>query len=117
MDTVLTERRADGRDVAYWCECLARAHGCARTFRLGRYPADSPGPALRWLRGRARDVAEQLHPAHALPVRHWLDDEAEQRRILAALGRGEPYTFAAADDVTRYLLSARPGTGAGAARS
>jgi hypothetical protein len=113
VDTALTERRDGGPAVGYWCECLARPRGSTRTFRLGCCPAASPGPALAWLRGRAREVAEQLHPAHALPVLRWLADEAERRRILAALARGEPYGFTAADDTTRYVLSARPGPAAG----
>ncbi|WP_377268877.1 hypothetical protein [Peterkaempfera sp. SMS 1(5)a] len=108
-DTLANRQRSAPPGAGYWCECLAHTPDHARTFWLGSAPAGSPAPALRWLLARARDVAEQLDPAYALPVRHWLGDEGEHRRILTALARGELYSFTAADDTARYVLSARPG--------
>ncbi|WP_230651687.1 hypothetical protein [Streptacidiphilus sp. ASG 303] len=92
----------------YWCECTARTPGLSREFRLGARQADTPELAVRWLRARARDVAEQFGPAFAGPVRHWLADDREHRRARAALARGEPYAVSVTDGTTRYVLSARP---------
>jgi hypothetical protein len=90
------------------CEALALLPG-GRVLWLGSCPAASARLALRWLRGRARDVADQLSPLVARPVRAWLSDTAEQERVLAALARGGGYELPIGDlDGTRFLLSARP---------
>ncbi|MCQ4083162.1 hypothetical protein NGB36_21770 [Streptomyces sp. RB6PN25] len=60
------------------------------------------------MRRRARDIADQLDPPTARPVRHWISDHAEHERALALLARGETYTFTIFDDATRYALSAHP---------
>ncbi|WP_344382177.1 hypothetical protein [Streptomyces thermolineatus] len=75
---------------------------------LGSYRTRSPFSALGWLLLRGRDVADQLAPAAARPVRHWLRDRHEHERALAALADGGTYTFTAHEDGVRYLLTAGP---------
>ncbi|PLW73635.1 hypothetical protein GQS52_21945 [Streptomyces sp. SCUT-3] len=77
-------------------------------FALGSYRTRSPSSALGWLLLRGRDVADQLAPAAARPVRHWLRDRHEHERALAALADGGTYTFTAHEDGVRYLLTAGP---------
>ncbi|MEU1624138.1 hypothetical protein ABZ746_02075 [Streptomyces sp. NPDC020096] len=97
----------------YWCEAIAYVEENGRTYWLGSQPVTTPRLAMRWLRGRVRDVADQLDPAPAQRADHWLTDQAEHERALSALAAGETYAFTLADDTTRYVLSARP---AGTAR-
>lgn len=92
----------------YWCEAIAHTHQDGCVFWLGSHLTATPRLALRWLRSRVRDVADQLDPAPAHPARCWLDDQTEHERALAALVGGELYALTLADDTTRYLLSARP---------
>ncbi|MCQ4044673.1 hypothetical protein ACFOSC_17985 [Streptantibioticus rubrisoli] len=92
----------------YWCEAVARVEESGHTHLLSTQPASTPRLALRWLRGRVRDVAEQLDPAPAQPASYWLDDQLEHERALSALAAGEAYAFVLADDTTRYVLSVRP---------
>ncbi len=92
----------------YWCEAVAHVRDSGHAHLLSTQPASTPRLALRWLRGRVRDVAEQLDPAPARPASHWLDDQVEHERALSALAAGEAYAFVLADDTTRYVLSVRP---------
>jgi hypothetical protein len=92
----------------FWCEAIAHHRHDARTFWLGSYAAPSPRLAMRWLRVRAGHIADQLDVPLAHPVRHWLADQAEHERALAALVAGEMYTHAVHDDALTYLISARP---------
>jgi hypothetical protein len=92
----------------FQCEAVAYTPQAGRCFPLGSYPAATPRLALRWLCHRARDIADQLDPPAAQPVRHWISDHAEHERAMAALVEGQPYTFTAFEDSTRYTLSAQP---------
>ncbi|MCF6525583.1 hypothetical protein [Streptomyces sp. JJ36] len=93
----------------FWCEAAAHPPG-GSTFPLGSKSAGSPRLALRWLRSRAADIADQLDPPAARPVRAWLADHTEHERALSHLAHGEPYTFTAYEDTTHYVLTARPTT-------
>ncbi|MFJ1561989.1 hypothetical protein [Streptomyces mirabilis] len=73
----------------YWAECVAYPPNHSRVFRLGARPAGSPRLALRWLRSRARDIADQLDPAAAPQLEAWLRDTAAHQRALSALCQGE----------------------------
>jgi hypothetical protein len=91
---------------AIQCEAVAYTPQNGRCFQLGSHPATTPRLALRWLRHRARHIADQLDPPAAQPVRHWIGDDTEQERALSLLACGENYTFTIYDDATRYALSA-----------
>ena len=93
--------------VTYWCEATAYTTTGA-AFPLGSRPAPPPRLALRWLRSRAQDIADQLDSPAARPVRAWIHDEYEHERVLHHLVHGEPYTVTAYEDTTRYLLTAQP---------
>ncbi|MBV9023548.1 MAG: hypothetical protein JO362_07080 [Streptomycetaceae bacterium] len=87
----------------------SRLHAAERrAFPLGSYPAATPRLALRWLRYRAGDIADQLDALAARPTRHWINDHVEHEQALSLLARGETYTFTIFDDTTRYALSAHP---------
>lgn len=92
--------------IPIWCE--AAAHASGRTFYLGANPALTPRLALRWLRSRAEDVADQLDAPTAHPIRAWLHDEHEHERVLHRLAHGKPYTLTTCEDTSRYVLTARP---------
>lgn len=95
------------RPVSIWCEATAyTAYGAG--FRLGSTPARTPRLALRWLRSRAQDAADQLDAPAARPVRAWLTDEPEHERALHLLAHGDPYALTAYEDSTRYVLTVRP---------
>ena len=94
--------------LGYWCEAVAVSPLHDRVFWLGSHPAGSPRLALRWLRGRALDLADQLDLAHARPVFGWLNDAGEMQRAMSALTAGEMYDLSVYDDHARDLLSARP---------
>lgn len=91
-----------------WCQAIAYTPTDGRTFQPGHHLASTPRLAMRWLHGRARDIADQLDPIAARPARHWIHDHAENERALATLTQGEPYSFALTEDTTRYILSAHP---------
>jgi hypothetical protein len=93
---------------AYWCEAAAYTPQDGRSFLLGSYPTATGRLALRWLRHRARDIADQLDVPTARPVRHWITNDAEHERALAALAEGRTYTITVFENSTRYTLSARP---------
>lgn len=94
--------------TGYRCDATARTPQDGRSFPLGSSPATTPRLALRWLRRRARDIADQLDPPAARPARYWIRDDVEHERALSVLTHGETYTFTIFDDSTRYTLSARP---------
>nr|WP_134004689.1 hypothetical protein [Streptomyces sp. 846.5] len=94
--------------LGYWCEAVALCPGHDRVFWLGSHPAGSPRLALRWLRGRALDLADQLDLGNARPVFGWLNDADEMQRAMSALAAGELYALSVFEDNTRYVLTARP---------
>lgn len=94
-------------DGGYQSEALA-AIALGRTYWLGSTSAPTPRLALRWLHARARDIADQLDPPAARPVRHWIHDHQEHERALRQLVSGQHYTFTAIEDGTRYILTASP---------
>lgn len=102
-------------DGGYWSEALA-ATPLGRTYWLGSTSAPTPRLALRWLHARARDIADQLDPPAARPVRHWIHDHQEHERALCQLVSGQRYVFTAIEDGTRYILTARPTYGTFAQR-
>lgn len=63
---------------------------------------------MRWMRSRTRDIADQLDRAASGPVWGWLRDPSAHEHALAALARGEPYSFTVHDDGVRYHLTAHP---------
>lgn len=91
---------------AFRSEAIAYA-SLGPAVRLGAKAAATPRLALRWLRARAQDIADQLDPAVAWPLRAWAEDLWEQDRALLRLTQGEEYTVTAFEDTTRYVLSAR----------
>ncbi|KPI01824.1 hypothetical protein OK074_5490 [Actinobacteria bacterium OK074] len=92
----------------YRALAVAHAPGGLR-FPLGEHRSCSPRLALRWLRGRARDVADQLDPPYARVVWGWLGDADEHAWALRFVASGEPYVFRAADEGgTRYAFIAEP---------
>ncbi|WP_301129710.1 hypothetical protein [Streptomyces cacaoi] len=99
----------------YWSEAVATVP-LGRTYWLGSTSARTPRLALRWLHARARDIADQLDPPAARPVRHWIHDDQEHERALRHLANGQLYAFTAIEDDTRYVLTARPIHGAYAQR-
>lgn len=102
-------------DGGYRSEAVAAIpHG--HTYWLGSTSAPTPRLALRWLHARARDIADQLDPPAARPVRHWISDHQEHERALRQLVSGRPYTFTATEDSTRYILTASPTYGTFAQR-
>ncbi|MGW7514839.1 hypothetical protein ACWGJ2_04535 [Streptomyces sp. NPDC054796] len=96
---------------------LATVYGCEAyaftplgpTWPLDSYGARSPRLALRWMRARVQDVADQLDPAVAAPARHWLTDQREHEWVLTRLRVGAPYTLTLFEDTTRYVLMVKPG--------
>jgi hypothetical protein len=80
-----------------------------RSASLGSTAATTPRLTIRWLRRRTRDVADQLDPPYARPLRAWLNDDTEQERALARLAHGERYELQAEDDGgVAYVLAAWP---------
>ena len=92
----------------YFCHALAYGIEDTRAISLGTYQAKNGRLALRWLRSRAQDIADQLDPPAAQPARAWIDDQAEHERALSHLAQGTAYALTIADGTTRYLLLARP---------
>lgn len=104
-----TQPPLPGRDVGASFRCEASAHtGPGHVISLGAHRARNPRLALRWLRGRAQDVADQLDPSYARPARHWLRDMTEHQRALSALAHGHPYAVTFADDTAHYRLTIQP---------
>ncbi len=95
---------------AYHARVVAQEpDGSQVLLSLGEHRADSPRLALRWLRGRVQDVADQLDPPYARPVWAWLVDVNEHAWALDFLAAGDPYVFRATDeDGTRYVFTAEP---------
>lgn len=91
---------------AYRADCIAYTIQDRRLFRLGGHSADSPWAALTWLAERAENIADQLDPEPAEPLRAWLTDGPEHARALARLGRGAAYSFLVRDALLIYILSA-----------
>lgn len=107
MVTALNPTYGTAVGAAYWCEITARgANG--RVMSLGAFAARNPRLALRWLRGRAQDVIDQLDPAYARPGRHWLTDMPEHERAMATLTQHRPYAVTFTDDTSRYHLTIHP---------
>lgn len=99
-----------GRAAGLSYQCEAAAHtGPGHVIPLGAHKARNPRLALRWLRGRAQDVADQLDPPCARPARHWLRDMTEHQRALSALAQGNAYAVTFADDTAHYRLTVHPG--------
>jgi hypothetical protein len=102
----LHARQESALSSGLWCEAIA--YTClGPAVWLGSKPATTPRLALRWLRSRAQDIADQLDPATAWPLRAWADDVFEQDRVLLRLTQGGFYTVTVCEDTTRYVLSAR----------
>lgn len=93
--------------TVYWSEAVAVVP-LASTHWLGSHAATTPRLALRWLRSRAQDIADQLDTSATAPVRHWLEDHQEHENALRLLAVGRNYTFTAFEDGTRYILTTRP---------
>lgn len=104
--------RDRGDDTAdaprYRCEAVAHVLHEGRFICLDLGSATTPRLALRWLRGRARDIADQLDPPAARPVRYWLSDSTAHEDALRALAGGESYLFAIRDEAVHYTLSVSP---------
>jgi len=100
MLTTLNE--SDG----YWCECAAFTD--QRPILLGCRQTGTPRLALRWLRGQALRIAEQLDASAALPVQEWYGSAVEHETELRVLIAGDLYAVTTYDDEARYVLSARP---------
>ncbi|EKX68635.1 hypothetical protein [Streptomyces ipomoeae] len=80
-----------------------------RRAPLGEHRVRTPRLALRWLRGRAGDVADQLDPPYARVVAAWLGDTREHERALDLMTAGRPYLFLAQDeDGIRYAFTVEP---------
>lgn len=115
MKGYIAEVRAEGRPF-----------GSDRTAMhvLGSFRTISPVLAVRWLRGRARYLAERLDPDPVrvpwvrpaagrardclADLRAWAADPAEEWAARAHLKRGYPLFVAVPDGDSRYTLSAWP---------
>ncbi len=93
--------------TVYWSEAAAVVP-LVSTHWLGSHSATTPRLAMRWLRSRAQDIADQLDAPAAAPVVHWLQDHEEHEHALRLLAVGRSYTFTAFEDGTRYILTIRP---------
>ncbi|WP_139648553.1 hypothetical protein [Streptomyces sedi] len=96
------------RSVEFWCEAIAYELPTGRAFWLGTHRATTPRLALRWLHHRARQIAEQLDPHQARPVRAWLHDRSEREDALHQLAAGGLYSHTVHEPPVHYLLTARP---------
>ncbi|WP_255954558.1 hypothetical protein [Streptomyces odontomachi] len=94
----------------YWAEAVAVVP-LVSTHWLGSHAATTPRLAIRWLRSRAQDIADQFDAPAAASVLHWLQDHQEHETALRLLAAGRPYTFTAFEDATRYMLTIRPTLG------
>lgn len=75
---------------------------------LGEHRTSSPHLTLRWLRGRAQDLADQLAAPYAHPLQVWASDKEEQNWALDYVMSGEPYLFWVTDeDGIRYVFLAQ----------
>ena len=92
-------------------QCRAHAYTVTQFIPLGTGLASSPRLALRWLRTRAHQLADQLDPPDARTVRLWLHHQPEHERALTLLRHGEPYTFTFHDDEATYTLTVQPEPG------
>ncbi|WP_205379173.1 MULTISPECIES: hypothetical protein [Streptomyces] len=100
--------QAAGVSAGYRCEAVAHTPHESCSISLGLRFAATPRLALRWLRRRAIDIADQLDAPVARPVHHWLSDHAAHEYALLTLARGDSYLFAISDEATRYTLSVSP---------
>ncbi|WP_369357202.1 hypothetical protein [Streptomyces sp. cg2] len=100
--------QAAGAAAGYRCEAVAHTPHESRSISLGLRRATTPRLALRWLRRRAADIADQLDASAARPVRHWNSDQAAHEYALLALARGDSFLFTIYDEATRYTLTASP---------
>lgn len=101
--------RPDERSRDSYSACLVAHSPGGQRVTLGAHRTDSPRLALRWLRGRTQDVADQCDPPYARPMYAWLVDTAEHARALDLVTAGEPYAFHVTDgDGTRYVFTAEP---------
>ena len=94
--------------TCYWCEAFATLP-TGEHFTLGTHTATTPRLALRWLRARASEIAEQLDTPAAGLLHQWACNHAEHERALDDLTHGRPYSFTAHDeDATPYMLRVTP---------
>lgn len=112
--TLMQETPGSGRlRTGFRSRAVAHALG-GPAIPLGESRTNSPRLAVRWLRERAEDVADQLDASYARPVRAWLRDAEELEWALAFLSVGEPYVYRATDGQgTHYVLTAQPVDGGG----
>ncbi|GAB3125135.1 hypothetical protein GCM10027160_47290 [Streptomyces calidiresistens] len=128
-------RAGGARPVAvpagYWCEAVARCADGEGEWLLAGHCAEHPTEALRWLRDRARRLADALDPPwtgelpapeHGGPgagwfLRSWLGDRRRQAAQVAALtagrwigvdGVGTDRVCGGREVEVRYTLSCRP---------
>jgi hypothetical protein len=106
--TATEDLPAEGQGGRYRCRAVAYPLYETRSIPLGSHEAASPRLALRWLRERTGNVADQLDTAYAQPGRYWLRDETEHERTLAFLTTGTAYQLTLHDENTRYVLAVHP---------
>ncbi|WP_275464852.1 hypothetical protein [Streptomyces noursei] len=100
--------QAVGAAAGYRCEAVAHSFPEGGSVPLGSGSVATPRLALRWLRSRAIDIADQLDAAAARPIRHWLSDHAAHEHALFTLARGDSYLLTIFEEATRYTLSVSP---------
>lgn len=100
--------QAVGAAAGYRCEAVAHSFPEGDSVPLGSGAVATPRLALRWLRSRAIDIADQLDAAAARPIRHWLSDHGAHEYALFTLARGDSYLLAIFEEATRYTLSVSP---------
>lgn len=108
MSTPPSPRGAPAPRLTYRCEAAAHTREYPVPFALGTYTAPTRRLALCWLRARAGDIADQLDPPFAQPLRHWLADQHQHEAALSTLANGRTFTHTVFDDEVLYLLAAEP---------
>lgn len=91
---------------AYWVQALAHHAPNGQIYNLGDAVRATPLLALRWLRDRASDIADQLDPPAAHRLRAWSSHTATHEHALSLLAQGGAYTYVVVEEGTRYVLLA-----------
>ncbi|MFE7295316.1 hypothetical protein [Streptomyces sp. NPDC057579] len=100
-------------DVAVYRAELVVHRPSGPSIDLGGVVTYSPRRAVRWVRTRAEQVAQQLGAPSGAGVLDWLGDQVDFGRAVYGLMAGNPVTLTVVDaEGCAYALVARPGGGA-----
>ncbi|MGG2458273.1 hypothetical protein ACO0M4_00305 [Streptomyces sp. RGM 3693] len=100
-------------DVAVYRAELVVHRPSGPSIDLGGVVTYSPRRAVRWVRTRAEQVAQQLGVPPGVGEWGWLGDQVDFGRAVGGLMAGNPVTLTVVDaEGCAYALVARPGGGA-----